>query len=77
MNRIDLTFRKLKKERRKAFIPYVTGGDPNLYVSKKIVDVLPGILIGVILGSFYSAHLATYLPLLVILTVVLLFAKFV
>jgi len=40
MNRIDLTFRKLKKERRKAFIPYVTGGDPNLYVSKKIVDVL-------------------------------------
>jgi len=43
---------------------------------KKIVDVLPGILIGVILGSFYSATLASHLPLLVILAVVMLFAKF-
>ena len=44
---------------------------------KKISDVLPGILLGVILGSFYSAQLAAHLPILVILTVVMLFAKFV
>ena len=44
---------------------------------KKITDVLPGILLGVILGSFYSAQLAAHLPILVILTVVMLFAKFV
>ncbi|MCX8030269.1 MAG: tryptophan synthase subunit alpha [Thermodesulfovibrionales bacterium] len=30
MNRIDKTFKKLKKENKKAFIPYIMAGDPSL-----------------------------------------------
>jgi len=37
MNRIDQTFRRLKAERKKAFIPYVTAGDPDMVVSKKVI----------------------------------------
>ncbi|MBI5188350.1 MAG: tryptophan synthase subunit alpha [Nitrospirae bacterium] len=37
MTRIEKTFKKLKKENRKAFIPYIMAGDPNLERTKDIV----------------------------------------
>lgn len=40
MNRIDATFKRLKKEGRKAFIPYITAGDPDLGTTVKIVRAL-------------------------------------
>ncbi len=40
MNRIDEKFRELKRRRRKAFIAYITVGDPSLSVTKRIVSSL-------------------------------------
>ena len=40
MNRIDKTFKKLKKEKKKAFIPYVTAGDPDMKTSESIIEAL-------------------------------------
>lgn len=40
MNRIDKTFKKLKAEKKKAFIPYVTAGDPDIKTTEKIVLAL-------------------------------------
>lgn len=40
MNRIDKTFKALKKEKKKAFIPYVTAGDPDMKTSERIIEVL-------------------------------------
>ena len=37
MSRIEQTFRKLKKEGRKALIPYIMAGDPSLDATKKFV----------------------------------------
>ena len=37
MNRIDKKFKELKRRGSKAFIAYITAGDPNLSVTKKIV----------------------------------------
>ncbi|MFA6635914.1 MAG: tryptophan synthase subunit alpha [Candidatus Omnitrophota bacterium] len=37
MNRIDKTFSELKKKKKKAFIPYITAGDPDLATTEKIV----------------------------------------
>lgn len=37
MNRIDSKFNKLRSVGRKAFIAYVTAGDPSLAITKKIV----------------------------------------
>ncbi len=37
MTRIENTFALLKSERRKAFIPYITAGDPNLNVTLDLV----------------------------------------
>lgn len=37
MNRIDRTFKRLKTERRKAFISYITAGDPDLAVTGRLV----------------------------------------
>ena len=37
MNRIDSKFKRLRSEGRKAFIAYVTAGDPNLATTKKVV----------------------------------------
>lgn len=37
MNRIDEKFAKLKKEGRKAFIPYICAGDPDLSMTKRLV----------------------------------------
>jgi len=36
MNRIDKTFRDLRKKEKKAFIPYITAGDPDLKTTYKI-----------------------------------------
>ena len=40
MNRIKDTFKKLKKEGKKAFIPYIIAGDPNMRTTEKIITVL-------------------------------------
>ena len=40
MNRIDQTFKRLRKEGKKAFIPYITAGDPDMVISKKIIQTL-------------------------------------
>ncbi len=40
MNRIDKLFEGLKKEKKKAFIPYITAGDPDMKTTKKLVIAL-------------------------------------
>lgn len=40
MNRIDKKFRQLKEAKKKAFIAYITAGDPSLNMTKKIVLAL-------------------------------------
>lgn len=40
MNRIDRTFKELKKNGRKALIPYIMAGDPDLDATKKYIDDL-------------------------------------
>src|SRR5262245_59823914 len=37
MNRIDKKFKELKKKKKKAFITYITAGDPNLKVTEQLV----------------------------------------
>jgi len=37
MNRIEERFEKLRKEERKAFIPFLTAGDPDLETTKALV----------------------------------------
>jgi tryptophan synthase alpha chain len=40
MNSIDALFQKLRAERRKAFIPFVTAGDPDLRTTIRLIDEL-------------------------------------
>jgi tryptophan synthase alpha chain len=40
MNPIDAVFRKLRAEGRKAFIPFVTAGDPDLRTTVRLIDEL-------------------------------------
>ncbi|MBI5123815.1 MAG: tryptophan synthase subunit alpha [Candidatus Omnitrophica bacterium] len=40
MNRIDIKFRQLKKQKKKAFIAYITAGDPDLRTTEKLVLAL-------------------------------------
>jgi tryptophan synthase alpha chain len=40
MNRVDIKFRQLKKQKRKAFIAYITAGDPNLNTTARLVPAL-------------------------------------
>ncbi|MFA6142560.1 MAG: tryptophan synthase subunit alpha [Candidatus Omnitrophota bacterium] len=40
MNRIDKTFKSLRRRGKKAFIAYITAGDPNLAVTGKLVLAL-------------------------------------
>lgn len=40
MNRIEKTFKKLKSQNKKAFIPYIMAGDPSIERTKKIVLIL-------------------------------------
>jgi len=59
MNRIDRTFRKLKNERRKAFIAYITAGDPDMRVTKELVPALEKAGVDIIeLGIPFSDPLA-------------------
>jgi tryptophan synthase alpha chain len=41
-HRIAARFAKLRAENRAAFIPFITGGDPNFEVSREILHGLPG-----------------------------------
>lgn len=38
MNRIDQTFGNLKKQGKKAFVAYITAGDPTLDISKRLMQ---------------------------------------
>src|SRR6266700_3707528 len=40
MNPIDALFQKLRAERRKAFIPFVSAGDPDLSTTVRLVGEL-------------------------------------
>jgi tryptophan synthase alpha chain len=40
MNRIDVLFKRLKKERKKALIVYITAGDPSLRVTERLMAEL-------------------------------------
>lgn len=40
MSRIENCFKKLKSQNKKAFIPYLTAGDPNLEISLKLMHAL-------------------------------------
>lgn len=40
MSRITRTFDRLKKERKKALIPFITAGDPSLAVTEKLIYTL-------------------------------------
>ncbi|MFH1305409.1 MAG: tryptophan synthase subunit alpha, partial [Candidatus Omnitrophota bacterium] len=40
MNRIDATFKKLRSEGKKAFIPYVAAGDPDMKTTGKVLLAL-------------------------------------
>jgi tryptophan synthase alpha chain len=40
MNRVDGTFRRLRKENRKAFMPFLAAGDPNLEVTAAVLRAL-------------------------------------
>ena len=40
VNRIDLLFKRLKRERKKALIPFITAGDPDLDTTKDLVLAL-------------------------------------
>ncbi len=59
MSRIDKKFRELKKEGKRAFIAYITAGDPSLAVTKKIVLSLEGSGVDIIeLGIPFSDPIA-------------------
>ena len=42
MSRLAHTFAALKKEGRSAFIPFISGGDPDMETSLAILEALPG-----------------------------------
>lgn len=59
MNRIDRKFKELKKEKKRAFIAYITAGDPDLTATKKIVLALERAGVDIIeLGIPFSDPLA-------------------
>lgn len=59
MNRIDKKFKELKKQKKKAFIAYITAGDPNLSMTKNIVLALEEAGVDIIeLGIPFSDPLA-------------------
>jgi tryptophan synthase alpha chain len=41
MNAIDALFRRLRGQGRKAFMPFVTAGDPDLVATRKLLQELP------------------------------------
>ena len=57
--RIDNCFKKLMKERKKAFISYITAGDPDLLSTIEIVKYLEDVGVDIIeLGLPFSDPLA-------------------
>jgi len=59
MNRIDKTFRRLRLSGKKAFITYITAGDPDLKATERIVPALAGAGADIIeLGIPFSDPLA-------------------
>lgn len=42
MSRLNATFARLKKENRAAFIPFISGGDPDMETCAAILEALPG-----------------------------------
>lgn len=59
MNKIDEKFKELKKRKSKAFIAYVTCGDPDLKTTKKIIKILSDNGVDIIeLGVPFSDPLA-------------------
>lgn len=59
MNRIDKKFKDLRKRKKKAFIAYITAGDPNLSMTKDIVLALERSGVDIIeLGIPFSDPLA-------------------
>jgi tryptophan synthase alpha chain len=59
MSKIDIRFNELREQGRKAFIPFITGGDPNIEFTKKILKCLDewGCTIGEV-GIPYSDPIA-------------------
>jgi len=59
MNRIEKRFSQFKRQRRKAFIAYITAGDPSLGMTARIVTELEGAGVDIIeLGIPFSDPLA-------------------
>ncbi|MDD5428007.1 MAG: tryptophan synthase subunit alpha [Candidatus Omnitrophica bacterium] len=59
MNRVDKKFKKLKKEGKKAFIAYITAGDPALAMTERAVLALEGAGVDIIeLGIPFSDPVA-------------------
>lgn len=59
MNRINRTFKRLKKEKKAAFIAYLTAGDPNLQTTPKAVLALEAAGVDIVeLGIPFSDPLA-------------------
>jgi len=59
MNRIEQKFKELKRAKKKAFIAYITAGDPTLAVTKELVPALEGAGVDMIeLGIPFSDPLA-------------------
>lgn len=59
MNRIEEKFKKLKRQKKKAFIAYITAGDPDLEATKRIVPVLEEAGVDIVeLGIPFSDPLA-------------------
>jgi tryptophan synthase alpha chain len=59
MNKIDRRFKELKKQGKKAFIAYITAGDPSLAMTEKIVPALEGAGVDIVeLGIPFSDPVA-------------------
>ena len=55
---------------------FLRGVKSMKHLLDRIVDFLPGILIGALIGVSYGGYLSTHMPVFVILTVLVLLAKF-
>lgn len=59
MTRIDKKFRLLKRDKKKAFIAYITAGDPNMGVTARLVPALEAAGVDIVeLGIPFSDPLA-------------------
>ena len=59
MNKIDKKFQELKKQKRKAFIAFISAGDPDLKTTEDLVVALEGVGVDIVeLGIPFSDPLA-------------------